>query len=293
MRGGTLAAAIIIPTYNRPAKLAHCLAQLARLEDGPWPIIVVDDGSPQRLDEICAPYENVTLVRQANGGPGSARNRGAQAAEGYDLLLFTDDDCNPRPDWARQMVRAHGDTPNRLVGGRVENALPDNTFSSASQALCTFLYNYYQANGSEMTFFTSNNMCCRREDFLALGGFDRNFPLAASEDREFSLRWADRGGELVYAKDAAIDHAHDLSLASFWRQHSNYGRGARKLHLTMDERADSRPKIEGVAFYLGMLAQPFRGGSRKPVIETFLVGLSQVAMVSGYAAAVRDERTSR
>lgn len=282
-------AAIIVPTYNRPAKLGQCLAYLAALDAGPWPIIVVDDGSAQRLDAICAGHENVTLVRQDNAGPGAARNCGAQAAEGYELLLFTDDDCRPRPDWARQMVLAQGCTRNRLVGGRVENALRDNAFSSASQALCTFLYDYYHGHGSEMTFFTTNNLCVRREDFLAAGGFDAGFAIA-SEDRDFSLRWADRGGALVYVKEAVVDHAHDLSLASFWKQHSNYGRGARQLHLTMDGREDARPKLEGPGFYLGMLAQPFRGGGRKPVAESLLVGLSQVAMVAGYAAAMRDER---
>lgn len=291
MRDETPTAAIIIPTYNRPAKLAQCLDYLGRLEGGPWPVIVVDDGSPQRLDGICKNHGNVTLVRQGNAGPGAARNRGAQAADGLDLLLFTDDDCRPRPDWARQLVLAQDGKPNRLVGGRVQNALPDNAFSSASQALCTFLYDHYHTHGSEMTFFTTNNLCVRRANFLAAGGFDGSFAIA-SEDRDFSVRWADRGGELVYAREAVVDHAHDLSLASFWRQHSNYGRGARKLHLTMDDRNDARPKIEGPGFYLGMLAQPFRGGGRNPVAESILVGLSQVAMVAGYAAAMHDERKS-
>ncbi|MGB3712625.1 MAG: glycosyltransferase family 2 protein [Erythrobacter sp.] len=285
-------ACIVIPTYNRPRELARCLEYLAALEDGPWPVIVVDDGSDAPLGPVCEPYDNVSLVRQENAGPGAARNCGAREADGYDLLLFIDDDCRPAPDWASRLVAVQGGVVKRLVGGRITNALPDNPYSSASQSLSSFLYEYYQANGSAMTFFTTNNMCCRREDFLSVGGFDAGFAIA-SEDRDLSLRWRDAGGELVYEPAAVIAHAHELSLPSFWRQHHNYGRGARTLHLALDRRSDPRPKLESVRFYFGMLTSPFRHGGRRPVAEALLVGLSQVAMVSGYAASLREERGRR
>ena len=280
---------IIVPTFNRPDKLARCLSYLAKLDGGPYRTIIVDDGSPQDLAPICDAYFWVTLVRQENAGPGAARNTGARMAENAELLVFTDDDCRPRTDWVQRLVAAQGGQPRLLVGGRVENALPGNVFSSASQSLCSFLYDYYHSHGSEMTFFTTNNMICRREDFLALGGFDTAFAVA-SEDRDFSLRWKSDGGTLAYEPEAVIDHAHDLSLATFWKQHSNYGKGARKLHTTMDRRDDDRPKIENFGFYLGMLTYPLRARLRRPFTQAFLVGLSQVAMVAGYAEAVREER---
>ncbi|WP_279350394.1 glycosyltransferase family 2 protein [Erythrobacter litoralis] len=289
LNSASASVAIVVPTYNRPDKLARCLTFLERLDGGPYRTIVVDDGSPQDLAPVCAPYEWVQLVRQDNAGPGAARNTGAKKAEGADLLVFTDDDCRPRTDWVRNLVTAQNGKPLLLVGGKVENALPDNVFSSASQSLCSFLYEYYHSHGSEMTFFTTNNMICRREDFLALGGFDTDFAIA-SEDRDFSLRWKSHGGTLAYAEDAVIDHAHDLSLRSFWKQHSNYGRGARKLHTTMDGRADDRPKIENAGFYFGMLTYPLRARLRRPLSQAFLVGLSQVAMVAGYAKAIREEK---
>lgn len=281
--------AIVVPTFNRPDKLARCLASLAKLDGGPYRTIIVDDGSPQDLSSICDPHDWVTLVKQDNAGPGAARNTGALMAEGAELLAFTDDDCQPRPDWAQKLVASQDGDLRLLVGGRVENALPNNVFSSASQSLCSFLYDYYHSHGSDMTFFTTNNMICRREDFLALGGFDTAFAVA-SEDRDFSLRWKSEGGTLAYEPNAVIDHAHDLSLASFWKQHSNYGKGARKLHTTMDRREDDRPKVENFGFYLGMLTYPMRARLRRPFTQAFLVGLSQVAMVAGYAEAVRQER---
>lgn len=289
--GTPLSIAIVVPTFNRPDKLALCLSHIAMLQGGPYRTVVVDDGGSEPVHPVCEAHGDwVQLIRKPNAGPAAARNTGALMAEGADLLAFIDDDCRPRPDWILRLAKAQGGVRGRLVGGRVDNALPDNVCSSASQALCSYLYEYYQANGSEMAFFTSNNMCCRRDDFLARGGFDEGFAMAGGEDRDFSMRWQDEGGELVYAHDAAVDHAHLLTLTRFWQQHSNYGRGARQLHLSMDKRGDSRPKLEKVAFYAGMLRYPFTTRSRRPFAEAFLVGLSQVAMVSGYFGSLLAER---
>ena len=175
----------------------------------------------------------------------------------------------------------------------MDNALPDNICSSASQTLCSYLYEYYRTSGSDLAFFTSNNLLCRRDQFLARGGFDEDFPIPAGEDRDFGMRWQEEGGELVYAEDAAVEHAHDLNLAKFWRQHSNYGRGARQLHLSMDRRGDSRPKLERTAFYFGMFSYPFRARSKRPFSEAALVAVSQLAMVAGYFKALLAERRSR
>jgi GT2 family glycosyltransferase len=281
---------VIVPTYNRPEKLRRCLAALAAQEGGPYPVIVVDDGGEVPLDFVSTEFGPwATLIRRTNGGPAAARNSGVAAAR-TTLLCFTDDDCAPRPDWVRRMAEAQGGVRQRQVGGRVDNALQDNICAEASQSLCSYLYEYFQSGADSMAFFTTNNICCRRDDFLALNGFDENFPTAASEDRDFGMRWRDAGGTLRYEDRAVVDHYHDLSLSGFWRQHSNYGRGARQLHLSLDSRGDARPKIEKVGFYTGLLFHPLRRGGRRPLAQVFLMGLSQVAMVAGYAQARRAER---
>ena len=237
----------------------------ALLEGGPYDTIVVDDASDTPLASICEEIGPcVRTIRRTNGGPATARNTGAAPSDAENLF-FADDDCLPRPDWILQLLAAHGTTPMRLVGGYTRNALDRNVLSAASQSLCTYLYDYYHGTGSQMSFFASNYICCYRMDFLAIGGFDESFSIAAAEDRDFGLRRKDNGGHLVHARDAAIDHAHDFTLTSFWKQHANYGRGARHVHLTLDED------------YLRLL-------------QSFLIVLSQVAMVSGYFGAVRKER---
>ena len=281
-------ATIIVPSYNRPDKLAACLEALDQQDYPDLRIIVVDDGSDTPLEPTCAPYPQVLCLRQKNQGPAAARNAGVAAArEGF--VAFTDDDCRPRPVWVSRLVAAHDCDAATLVGGRVENALTDNVFSAASQTLCDYLYDYFDAADGEAPFFTSNNMGCLKSQFLELGGFDRTFPLAAAEDRDFGLRWRARFGRLAYAPEAVVDHLHDLSLRKFWRQHSNYGRGARHLHKVMDARAEQTPKLERLGFYFQLLRYPIMQRERKPVRQSALMLLSQIAMVWGYVRSASSK----
>ncbi len=284
--------AVVVPSYARPDRLAACLDALARQEGGPYRTYVVDDGSPVPLDAVCAAHPWVTCLRQANAGPASARNAGAAAARdaGARFLCFTDDDCRPQPGWCRELVAAAGDDPARLVGGRVENALRDNVYAAASQSLCDYLYDYFGAAAGNAPFFTSNNIGCSAEGFARLGGFDETFPLAAAEDRDFGLRWRDRIGPLVYAPRAVVDHAHALTLKRFWRQHANYGRGARHLHRVMAAREEARPRRERVAFYAGLLAHPLQHPGQARLRQSALMGLSQIAMVAGYLSEADRKR---
>jgi GT2 family glycosyltransferase len=76
--------------------------------------------------------------------------------------------------------------------------LPDNPFSTASQLLIDYLYEYYNIDSPQSLFFASNNFAVARKLFNQVGQFDLNFPLAAGEDREFCDRWLFHGYSLYY-----------------------------------------------------------------------------------------------
>ncbi len=252
---------IVVPTYNRPAKLQACLGALAAL-DYPrerFEVVVVDDGSPTPLDAVVAPFRerlDVNLIHQRNAGPATARNSGAAIARG-ELLAFTDDDCAPEPNWLAVLEREHRAAPDRMIGGRMINSYADNVYSAASQELIAYLYAYYESQGQPRLFVTSN-VAVPTQAFRTLGGFETRFALAAGEDREFCDRWLDRGGSLTYAPDAVVHHYHALNLRRFVRQHTNYGRGAFHVHTLRAQRRGGRIRVEPLAFYLGMLSYPFR-----------------------------------
>ena len=281
---------VVVPSFNRPETLRQCLiALLAQQGDG-IEIVVVDDGSPEPLEDVCQSVsQDIRCIRQANAGPAAARNRAVAEATGR-FVAFTDDDCRPRPDWIRHLRAAHDGTAMRLVGGAVTNMVARDIWADASQELWEFLYDHFGATEGNMPFFTSNNMGCARDDFLTLGGFDQTFPLAAAEDRDFGMRWRDAGGALHYAPGALVDHHHAMSLRKFWRQQSNYGRGARHLDGVLDARGARGPKRQPAAFYRDLLLYPIRRHGLRGLPLAARFALSQAAVTAGYAA-YRRQRT--
>ena len=92
------AVSVVIPLYNKArfirATLETALAQSHRADE----IIVVDDnstdGSVAAIEDLLG--DRVRLARQANAGPGPARNRGvAEASREWIALLDADDLWQP------------------------------------------------------------------------------------------------------------------------------------------------------------------------------------------------------
>jgi len=277
---------IIIPTYNRPQPLTNCLQSLADLDyaDNRFEVIVVDDGSKISLKTVVKPLQNqlnLTLIPQANAGPATARNTGAKQAQGK-FLAFIDDDCTPANNWLQVLetyLIAHA---NDLIGGCIINALSENIYATASQALLDYIYASYQNKTKFPQFFTSNNIALSAENFWAIGGFDTNFPLAAAEDREFCDRLLSHNYKMRYAPESIVYHAHHLTLKTFYRQHFNYGRGAFLFHKTYSQRHPQQKSMQSWSFYLKLITYPLtKQYAQSAVLLCFLILLSQIATTFG------------
>lgn len=278
---------IVIPTYNRLERLATCIESLTHL-DYPrteFEVIIVDDGSQTPLEPVVLAVKdqlNLTFIKQANAGPANARNKGAKRAKGK-YLVFTDDDCAPAPDWLSTLGARFATTPDVMIGGCAVNALPENLYSTASQVLIDYLYNYYNTGSEGAKFFASNNFALPTNLFHKLGGFDTSFPLAAGEDRELCDRILHYGYNMVYAPEVRVYHAHELSLPKFWRQHFNYGRGAFCFHQLRTQRNSAPIKVEPLSFYFNLLTYPLSQTSKLPqLLLSTLLFISQVANVAGF-----------
>lgn len=276
---------IVVPTFNRHEALSVCVQAISRL-DYPrdcFEVIIVDDGSavPVAVSGHPLPDDEVkiSVLRQVNAGPASARNAGAQHARG-DLLAFTDDDCTPDPQWLRELARAFHDAPTGLVGGKTVNGQDDNLYSTASQMIVDEAYAYFLSRNSDLRFFASNNMAMAAKLFHESGGFDPSF--RTSEDREFCDRWIRRGHPLVYSPAAMVYHYHRLALTAFCRQHFHYGRGAYRFHQVRAQRSQSRLKPD-FRFYASVCRRTlFTPLSWKSLRMAGLMGLWQAANLAGF-----------
>jgi glycosyltransferase involved in cell wall biosynthesis len=72
---------VVIPAFNAERTLAAAIESVLSQTILPANVIVVDDGSTDRTAEIARSYGlQVTLIQQANSGPGAATTRGFKAA---------------------------------------------------------------------------------------------------------------------------------------------------------------------------------------------------------------------
>lgn len=285
---------VIIPTNRSPEVLAPCLMALASqsmaLER--FEVLVVNDGATHDLSSLVARSTarglRLRVFDVPQGGPGPARNRGAREAVG-DLLVFTDDDCVPEPEWLEAYAAAAPRAPGALLGGSVFNLLPHRAGSEASQVLVDFLYAHYNRDPSDARFFTSNNIAAGREVFLGHGGFDPSFVLSAGEDRDLCARWREGGGRLVYVPEARTGHAHNLSVTRFWKQHFRYGKGAATYWRARRQQQQAGLTVEPPRFYWDLMRYPLQH-RRFPgsIVSLFLIGLSQLANALGFFVAARQ-----
>jgi len=84
----------IIPVYNRAAMLREAVASVLAQTYRPVEVIVVDDGSTDETagvaDELAG--DEVRVIHQPNGGPGTAREAGRRAARGEFIQHLDSDD---------------------------------------------------------------------------------------------------------------------------------------------------------------------------------------------------------
>ncbi len=279
---------IIVPTYNRLHQLQKCLQAISELDypHDQFELIVVDDGGRANLEQLCSRYKDdiqLSLLRQVNTGPASARNTGANHARGTYLAL-TDDDCELHPAWLSNMDVLLKQFPNCMIGGKTINALVDNIYSSTSQIIIEIVYRHYNADNKNAQFITSNNMAMPRQLYTSIGGFNLTFNAAGGEDREFCDRWLSNNLQIVYDPRPVIYHSHTLSFTGFCNQHFRYGRGAYRFNKI--EKSTGRKTFgRKIAFHLKVqnwLLYPFRNRKGSAARVAALLMIWQFANTFGF-----------
>jgi glycosyltransferase involved in cell wall biosynthesis len=235
-----LLASIVIPTFNGGSRIGNCLDSLVKQTKGrDVEILVVDDGSSDNTTSIVSRYSSVRLISQSNAGPAAARNVGALEARGS-ILLFTDDDCVPLPDWLDAMLGAFVD-PN-VVGAKGVYRTHQKSLAARFVQI-EYEDKYRLMSGlSSIDFIDTYSAGYRRDRFLEMRGYDTSFPVACAEDVELSYRMSARGWKMTFVPEAIVYHTHpDTFLRylkkkykfAFWRVlavRKNPGKGVRDSH---------------------------------------------------------------
>ena len=87
---------VIIPVYNVQNYLKECLDSVCRQTYQNIEIILVNDGSTDKCNQICRDYHKndnrIKLIEKPNGGLVSARKAGIQQANGAYIAFVDGDD---------------------------------------------------------------------------------------------------------------------------------------------------------------------------------------------------------
>jgi cellulose synthase/poly-beta-1,6-N-acetylglucosamine synthase-like glycosyltransferase len=186
-------------------------------------ILVVNDGSTDNTAEVVTRYSGIRLISQSNAGPAAARNRGASESRGT-IILFTDDDCMPMPNWLGAMTKPFDDP--EVVGSK-------GVYRTRQKSLVArFVQIEYEDRYRMMAgldfidFIDTYSAAFRRDRFLEMTGYDTSFPVACAEDVELSYRMSTRGWKMKFVPTAIVYHAHPDELwlylkkkykFAFWR----------------------------------------------------------------------------
>lgn len=110
---------VIVPSYHaQPGPMVgwldEALDSVRAQTFSDWELIVVDDGSP--VPVAPARRDDLVMVRQANTGPGGARNRGAQLARG-EFVAYLDADDRFKPEKLAAQVAFLDARPKMVFAG--------------------------------------------------------------------------------------------------------------------------------------------------------------------------------
>jgi glycosyltransferase involved in cell wall biosynthesis len=96
---------IVLPTYDRPAALAHCLEALFLQQTShTFEVLVIDNHPSSGLTApLIARFPQVVWTQEPVAGLSQARNRGIASARGT-ILVTTDDDVLPPFDWLERLT---------------------------------------------------------------------------------------------------------------------------------------------------------------------------------------------
>ena len=180
-------------------------------------VIVVDDGSTDATPEIVESFgDRITFIRQPNEGVGAARNRGIQHAKGDVIALLDHDDEWYPEKIATQLVRLVDGVV--AVGSLLHYVNEKDAMFGVSGELADNRRQDIRA--ARFMPFAPSSMIVRREDVVAIGGFDEALSRRVMvDDLDLLSRLAD-AGEVVTVMEPLGRyriHSHSSSATDFYR----------------------------------------------------------------------------
>ena len=185
---------VVIPSYERHAKLDRLTAKLAAQWERDFEVIVVDQSRRRWPNADIDHGFPLRYVHSEVKGAVPARNLGGFLAHG-EVIAYTDDDCEPQPDWLSNAKPWFHSGNVVGVEGIIRSDHPDDPeWRPVTNAGCRGLG------------FMTANLMVRNAIFQQLNGFDIAFDRPHfREDTDFGWRMQVLG-QVPFAADVEVFH---------------------------------------------------------------------------------------
>ncbi len=215
------AVSIIIPAYESHRTLAACLEALARQTWTDFEVIVVDSSPTDRVSGMIRAFPGVKLIRSERCLlPFAARNLGIRASRAP-LLVSTDPDVYPEPEWLERLIESH-----RRTGAAVAGSV--GCFRCRPFDLGMHLCKYHESlpsmPGGPRKWAASANLLLTRAMYDAV---DKPRDDLFCSDYLFTRALVAQGHGLWFEPAAHVSHDHPLTwrayLADRYRRGRDFG----------------------------------------------------------------------
>jgi O-antigen biosynthesis protein len=262
---------VVVCTYNAERTLPDCFDGLRALEYPDFEVIVVNDGSTDRTDEITQEY-GFRLISTANQGLANARNEGLHAATG-EVVAYIDADARPDPHWLSHLATAFLKSSHAGIGG--PNIPPPGDGEIAE---CVA-----NAPGGPIHVLLSDeiaehipgcNMAFWKSSLLAIGGFDSQFCIAG-DDVDICWRLQQQGWTVGFSPGAVVWHNRRDKLRGYFKQQYQYGKAEALLERKWPERYNRAGHLAWAGRVYGAAPAKVLSGRWKIYYGTWGTGLFQ------------------
>lgn len=215
-------ASIIVCTYNRADSLKDTLQALREQITAPellWEVLVVDNNSSdhtrQVVEEMRQSWSRLRYTSEKQQGLSHARNHGIGKATG-EILLFTDDDVLPEPDWLAVTLAGIDKYQAEACGGYIAPIWESPPPPWLTERFYGFLAvrtdrtdDYPITQPGQAPF--GANMAIKKAVFKQVGMFDtargrKGKVLASGEDGELFERILSAGLTAVFLGGSRVHH---------------------------------------------------------------------------------------
>lgn len=165
---------VIIPVYNGEKYISQTLESVFSQSFQDFEVIVINDGSTDRTDEILSAYgQRIVYLLNNHGGPASSRNRGLDVARGSHIAFLDADDLWHPAKLEKQVAFAEAHPEYGIVTTDAANFDETGVTAASTAAAHKFI-----PSGDVLEHLLFDNWvgtsCAmvRRACFEKVGGFD-------------------------------------------------------------------------------------------------------------------------